>query len=36
MDETPGQYLVVHSNLEGKAQVISEPQLAGDMQADFL
>lgn len=36
MNETPGQYLVIYSNLEGKAQVIGEPQLVGDVQADFL
>lgn len=35
MDGTRGQYLVIHSNLEGKAQVINEALLAGDMQADF-
>ena len=33
--ETPGQYLVVHGDLQRKAQVVTEPLLVGDVQADF-
>lgn len=31
----PGQYLVVHGNLQGKAHVVAEALLVGDVQADF-
>lgn len=35
-DGGAAQYLVVHGDLEGKAQVVAEALLAGDVQADFL
>lgn len=34
-DGNPGQYLVIHSDLQGEAQVVAEPLLAGGIQADL-
>lgn len=35
MGGTLGQYLVIHSDLEGKAQVVAQALLVGDVQADL-
>jgi hypothetical protein len=35
MDGTPVHYLIIHSNLEGEAQLVTEALLLGNVRADF-